>query len=202
MARIKLFPAMRSIAEGVSRGSGPGHAGNWAKAIGAFERTLVTPSRFDAFLAGDTRALSPEERTGLRKFIDTGCTACHNGADVGGGIFQSSASSRIMTATRSQQPDKGRFDVTHDPQDTYVFKVPSLRNVAMTPPISIRLGRALPEAVRIMAKVQLGRASQRSGYGDIVAFLGSLTGKLRRGFVEAPILPASGLNVSQTEAPQ
>lgn len=114
----------------------------------------MTPSRFDAFLAGDARAFSPEERAGLRKFIDTGCIACHNGAAVGGGIFQKfGVVEDYWTATGSQQPDKGRFDVTHDPQDTYVFKVPSLRNVAMTPPYfhdgSVRL---LPEAVRIMAK--------------------------------------------------
>jgi cytochrome c peroxidase len=164
----------------------------------------VTPSRFDAFLAGDARPLSPEERTGLRKFIDTGCIACHNGADVGGGSFQKfGVVEDYWTATGSQQPDKGRFDVTHDPRDTYVFKVPSLRNVAMTPPYfhdgSVR---SLPEAVRIMAKVQLGRALSDQDTADIVAFLGSLTGKLPQGFVDAPILPASGFDVSKTEAPQ
>ena len=164
----------------------------------------MTPSRFDAFLADDARALSPQERTGLRKFIDTGCIACHNGVDVGGGMFQKfGVVEDYWTATESQQPDKGRFDVTHDPQDTYVFKVPSLRNVAMTPPYfhdgSVR---SLPEAVRIMAKVQLGQALSDQDTADIAAFLGSLTGKLPQGFVDAPILPASGFDVSQTEAPQ
>jgi cytochrome c peroxidase len=84
-----------------------------------------------------------------------------------------------------------------------VFKVPSLRNVAMTPPYfhdgSVR---SLPEAVRIMAKVQLGRALSDQDTADIVAFLGSLTGKQPQRFVDAPILPASGFDVSQTEAPQ
>ena len=205
IARIKAIPGYADLFRKEFPGDpDPVTPDNWAKAIGAFERTLVTPSRFDAFLAGDARALSPEERTGLRKFIDTGCIACHNGADVGGGIFQKfGVVEDYWTATGSQQPDKGRFDVTHDPQDTYVFKVPSLRNVAMTPPYfhdgSVR---SLPEAVRIMAKVQLGRALSDQDTADIVAFLGSLTGKLPQGFVDAPILPASGFDVSQTEAPQ
>jgi cytochrome c peroxidase len=205
IARIKAIPGYADLFRKEFPGDpDPVTPDNWAKAIGAFERTLVTPSRFDAFLAGDARALSPEERTGLRKFIDTGCIACHNGVDVGGGMFKKfGVVEDYWTATGSQQPDKGRFDVTHDPQDTYVFKVPSLRNVAMTPPYfhdgSVR---SLPEAVRIMAKVQLGRALSDQDTADIVAFLGSLTGKLPLGFVDAPILPASGFDVSQTEAPQ
>src|SRR6202165_4113834 len=205
MARTKAVPGYADLFRREFTGDPePVTPDNWAKPIGAFERTLVTPSRFDAFLAGDARALSPEERTGLRKFIDTGCIACHNGVDVGGGMFQKfGVVEDYWTATGSQQPDKGRFDVTHDPQDTYVFKVPSLRNVAMTPPYfhdgSVR---SLPEAVRIMAKVQLGRALREQDTADIVAFLGSLTGKLPQGFVDAPILPASGFDVGQTEAPQ
>src|SRR5258707_4560150 len=158
-------------------------------------------ARIDAFLAGDARAVSPEERTGLRKFIDTGCTACHNGVDVGGGIYQKfGIVEDYWTATRSQQPDKGRFDVTHDPQDTYVFKVPSLRNVAMTPPYfhdgSVR---SLPEAVRIMAKVQLGRPLTDQARADIVAFLGGPTRKLPPTLVYAPMLPASGFDVISTD---
>ena len=205
IARIKAIPGYADLFRKEFPGDpDPVTPDNWAKAIGAFQRTLVTPSRFDAFLAGDARALSPEERAGLRKFIDTGCSACHNGADVGGGSFQKfGVVEDYWTATGSQQPDKGRFDVTHDPQDTYVFKVPSLRNVAMTPPYfhdgSVR---SLPEAVRIMAKVQLGRALSDQDTADIVAFLGSLTGKLPQRFVDAPILPASGFDVSQSEAPQ
>jgi cytochrome c peroxidase len=92
-----------------------------------------------------------------------------------------------------QQVDKGRFDVTHDSNDIYVFKVPSLRNVAMTPPYfhdgSVR---SLPEAVRIMAKVQLGERLSDQDANDIVTFLHSLTGKLPEEFASAPVLPASG----------
>lgn len=167
---------------------------NWGKAIGAYERTLVTPSRFDEYLAGNVQALSPTERTGLRKFIDTGCIACHEGAGVGGGMFRKfGVVEDYWKETGSKQVDKGRFDVTHDPNDIYIFKVPSLRNVAMTPPYfhdgSVRW---LPEAVRIMAKVQLGTTLSAQDANDIVNFLQSLTGKLPEEFASAPILPASG----------
>src|SRR5258708_3788690 len=204
MARIKAIPGYADLFRKEFPGDpDPVTPDKWAKGLGGSERRPVTRARFDAFLTGDARALSPEERTGLRKFIDTGCIAYHSGADVGGGIFQKfGVVEDYWTATGSQQPDKGRFDVTHDPQDTYVFKVPSLRNVAMTPPYfhdgSVR---SLPEAVRIMAKVQLGRALSDQDTADIVAFLGSLTGKLPQRFVDAPILPASRFDVSKTQTP-
>lgn len=167
---------------------------NWGKAIGAYERTLVTPSRFDKYLAGDAQALSPAERTGLRKFIDTGCIACHNGPGVGGGMFQKfGVVEDYWKETGSKEVDKGRFDATHKPDDMYVFKVPSLRNVAMTPPYfhdgSVR---SLPETVRIMAKVQLGKTLSDQDANEIVTFLKSLTGELPRDFADAPVLPASG----------
>lgn len=110
---------------------------NWGKAIGAFERTLLTPSRFDAYLVGKADALSKTERSGLRLFIDKGCSTCHNGAGVGGNMFQKfGITEDYWKETGVQEPDKGRIDVTKDPSDLYVFKVPSLRNVAMTPPTS------------------------------------------------------------------
>ena len=177
---------------------------NWAKAIGAYERTLVTPSPFDKFLTGDAQALSPAERTGLRKFIDTGCTACHNGPGIGGGMFQKfGVVEDYWTETGSKEVDKGRFDVTHKPDDMYVFKVPSLRNVAMTPPYfhdgSVR---TLPKAVRIMAKVQLGKNLSDDDVADIVSFLNSLTGKLPESFVEAPVLPPSGFDPTAANSNQ
>jgi cytochrome c peroxidase len=94
--------------------------------------------------------------------------------------------------TGIQGPDKGRIDVTKDPSDLYVFKVPSLRNVAMTPPYFHDGSTAtLPEAVRIMAKVQLDQTLADPEVHDIVAFLRSLTGKLPKSFTEAPVLPAA-----------
>jgi cytochrome c peroxidase len=164
---------------------------NVGTAIGAFERTLVTPSRFDKFLGGDAASLTPQEQHGLSIFIDTGCSSCHNGPGIGGGMFQKfGIVEDYWTETGSKEVDKGRFDVTHDQADLYVFKVPSLRNVAMTPPYfhdgSVP---ALPDAVRIMAKVQLGTTLGQSDIDDIVAFLNSLTGNLPATFAEAPTLP-------------
>lgn len=94
--------------------------------------------------------------------------------------------------TGSAEIDKGRFDVTHDDADMYVFKVPSLRNVVMTPPyFHDGAVNTLPEAVRIMGKVQLGKDLAQQDIGDIVAFLGSLTGQLPDNFRELPVLPPS-----------
>jgi cytochrome c peroxidase len=166
---------------------------NWGKAIGAYERTLLTPSPFDSYLAGDAKALSSKAETGLKKFMDTGCTACHNGMGVGGGMFQKfGVMEDYWKATGSTDVDKGRFDVTHNADDMYVFKVASLRNVAMTPPYFHDGSVAtLPQAVRVMARVQLGKKLSDADTDDIVAFLNSLTGTLPKDFAEAPILPAA-----------
>src|SRR6266404_5317388 len=108
---------------------------NIAKAISAYERSLLTPSPFDAYLAGNQEALSPAARAGLAKFINTGCVTCHNGVGVGVGIYQKfGVVEDYWKATGSDPIDKGRADVTKDPADLYVFRVASLRNVAMTPP--------------------------------------------------------------------
>ncbi len=164
---------------------------NWGLAIGAYERTLVTPAPFDAYLRGNTKALSPVARAGLGKFISTGCTTCHNGVDVGGGMFQKfGVMEDYWNATGSKEPDKGRFDVMNNPADMYVFKVPSLRNVAMTPPYFHDGSVAsLPDAVHVMARVQLGKQLSDEDTKDIVAFLNSLTGELPKNFSEAPVLP-------------
>jgi cytochrome c peroxidase len=167
-------------------------AQNWGKAIGAYERTLATPSPFDAYLEGNGDALSPEAKAGLRKFIALGCSACHSGVGVGGGMFQKFGLVKdYWQATGSKQVDTGRFEVTKQAADRYVFKVPSLRNVAMTPPYfhdgSVA---ALNQAVRIMADVQLGTSLSDEDLRAIVAFLGSLTGRLPAEFVSVAILPA------------
>ena len=172
----------------------PVTADNWGKAIGAYERTLITPSRFDEYLTGRTEALSKAERQGLRTFMDTGCSSCHNGVVVGGGMFRKfGVVEDYWKETGSQEPDKGRFDVTMNPADMYVFKVPGLRNVAMEP-LYFHDGsvRTLPQAVRIMARVQLGKTLSDQDADTIVAFLGSLTGKLPQNFAEAPVLPPAG----------
>jgi cytochrome c peroxidase len=196
MARIKAIPGYGAMFSKAFPGDkDPVNAGNWGRAIGAYERTLVTPSPFDAYLAGDIPAMSAPARAGLRKFIDTGCVACHNGAGVGGGMYQKfGVLEDYWKETHSRVIDKGRFDVTGNSADLYVFKVPSLRNVAMTPPYFHDGSVAtLPEAVHAMGKVQLGSDLSSQDVEAIGAFLGSLTGRLPGDFGTVPELPPAAL---------
>lgn len=201
VAKLKAIPGYGPLFEKAFPGeSDPITPDNWGKAIGAYERTLVTPSRFDDYLAGKAGALSENEKNGLRLFMNNGCIACHNGPGIGGGMFQKfGVREDYWKETGVSEPDKGRFDVTKDPADLYVFKVPSLRNVAMTAPYfhdgSVN---SLPDAVRIMAKVQLDQSPTGTEIADITAFLASLTGKLPADFVAAPMVPASGPLLGKT----
>jgi cytochrome c peroxidase len=146
---------------------------NVGNAIGAFERTLITPSRLDDFLKGDDKALTPEEKKGAQLFVQTGCTACHNGAGVGGMMFQKLGLVKPYPTT-----DMGRFEVTKNDADKMMFKVPSLRNVAKTGPYfhdgSVK---TLEEAVSKMAEYQLGRQLTAEQVNEIVIFLNALTAK-------------------------
>ncbi|VAX17373.1 Cytochrome c551 peroxidase [hydrothermal vent metagenome] len=159
---------------------------NMANAIGAFERTLITPSRFDKFLKGDESALSSGEKEGLKLFIDKGCTNCHNEVAVGGGSYQKFGVENKPKFLK----DKGRFEVTKDKDDMYVFKVPSLRNIELTYPY-FNDGSVweLEEAVKIMGWTQLGEKLSDKEAGSLVEFLKSLTGK--RLNITLPILPPS-----------
>jgi len=164
---------------------------NIGKVIAAFERTLLTPAPFDAYLRGDTQAISPIARSGLRHFISRGCASCHNGTGVGGQVFQKfGVVEEYWRATGSPEIDKGRLEFTKDPVDLYVFKVPSLRNVEMTAPYfhdgSVS---TLDEAVNVMGRVQLGVTLSDTEIAEVVAFLGTLTGPLPETFSTAPILP-------------
>lgn len=156
-------------------------------AIGAFERTLLTPSRFDKYLAGDDAALTDKERAGLAKFLDVGCNTCHAGAAVGGRDFKKLGQ---VKAWPTEIKDNGRFDTTKDPADKNVFKVPSLRNIEKTGPYfhdgSVK---TLDEAVKLMAKHQLGKDLSDAEVENIVAFLDSLTGELPK--IDKPTLPKS-----------
>jgi cytochrome c peroxidase len=165
---------------------------NFGKAMSAYERTLLTPSPFDAYLAGNLEALSPAAQAGLAKFINTGCVTCHNSVGIGGGMFQKfGVVEDYWKATGSEPVDKGRAEVTNDPADLYVFRVASLRNVAMTAPYFHDGSVAtLPQAVKIMARVQLGVTLSDADTHDIVAFLESLTGELPAKFATAPVLPS------------
>jgi cytochrome c peroxidase len=160
---------------------------NVGHAIGAFERGLVTPSRFDAYLAGDASALDVEEQRGLAVFVATGCTACHNGALLGGSSFQ-----RVGAVAPYPTDDAGRMKVTQSEADRFVFKVPQLRNVAGTAPYFHDGAIAdLPTAVRTMAEIQLGKKLADDEVDAIVAFLGALSGAPPPAYVAKPTLPPS-----------
>ena len=161
---------------------------NMARAIGAFERRLVTPSRFDAFLDGQDAALDDAEVAGLATFMDTGCISCHNGPTVGGGSYQ-----KLGAVKPYPTEDPGRFKVTGQESDRYVFKVPSLRNVDQTGPwLHDGSVTSLDQMIRIMAEHQLGRSLGDEDVAAIARVLGTLTGEVDVAYTAAPKLPESG----------
>ncbi len=169
---------------------------NMAKAIGAFERRLLTPSAFDRFLQGDTRALGSAEQEGLAAFMDAGCITCHNGAAVGGGMYQ-----KLGAVKPFETNDRGRENVTQNAADRFVFKVPSLRNIAKTAPYFHDGSIAtLDEAVRLMARHQLGRELTDGQVRSIGAFLGGLTGEPPAALIAKPELPKSGPKTPRPDA--
>jgi cytochrome c peroxidase len=155
---------------------------NITDAIAEYERSLVTPSRFDAFLHGDQSALTADEQRGWATFQEVGCTACHRGPNAGGGMYQRMGLVRNyfeLRGTPLTEADNGRFNVTHDEADRHRFKVPSLRNIELTAPYFHDGSQSeLAGAVRIMGQVQLNRDLTDAQVSDIVAFLRSLTGTL------------------------
>lgn len=153
---------------------------NIQKAIGVFERELMTPSRFDDYLAGNTSALTEIEKEGLESFINTSCITCHIGNVLGGNMFQKfGLYGDYWDYTNSKPIDNGRFDVTQNESDKYIFKVPSLRNIDKTQPY-FHDGSVedLNESVVIMAKLELDKDLSEEETGKIVAFMGTLTGEV------------------------
>jgi len=146
---------------------------NIGRAIGAYEKTLMTPSRFDEFLSGDFSALTSLEKRGLSKFIEVGCVNCHNGMGIGGETYQ-----KLGLEVPYPTKDKGRYEVTKDEDDLHVFKVPSLRNVTKTHPY-FHDGhiKNLTSAIKIMGKHQLNVKLSNRDVSDIKTFLHSLTAK-------------------------
>lgn len=165
---------------------------NFAKAVGAFERTLLTPSPFDLYLKGDNKALTFNEKKGLKIFIEIGCKGCHSGTYVGGTMYQKfGIVEPYWKYTKSEKVDEGRYSVTKSEADKYMFKVPVLRNVEKTSPYfhdgSVDTMEA---AVMIMAKVQLGRDVSSQQVTEIADFLKSLTGKIPEEVLAVPLLPS------------
>jgi cytochrome c peroxidase len=164
---------------------------NVRKAIAVFEATLITPDApFDRYLKGDENALDAEQKAGLALFINKGCAACHNGVNVGGGMYAPFGVVERPGADILPPGDKGRFAVTRTASDEYVFRVPSLRNIVLTAPY-FHTGKVwdLRQAIAIMGSSQLGATLSDSDVSRIEAFMGSLTGEQPR--VTLPILPPS-----------
>ncbi len=153
---------------------------NIQNAIASFERTLLTPnSRFDRYLRGETGAITPEEKLGYARFKQYGCVSCHQGVNVGGNMFQKFGvmADYFDPRGRTTTYDLGRYALTHAEDDRHVFKVPSLRNVALTAPYFHDGSAAtLEAAVDVMFRYQLGRIASKDDKASIVAFLRTLTG--------------------------
>ena len=181
-ARFRSIPEYVTRFESVFRGEPePVTLDNIAKAIAAFEMTLVTPSRFDAYMHGDTKALSRAEKKGLEVFIQKECITCHNGVGLGGGMMR-------------KFPEVGKFRYAHigtfrgDAEGR--TRVPTLRNLTLTAPY-FHNGSvwSIEEAIEIMAEAQLGIHISRQEVGQIAAFLRSLEGEQPQ--IVIPMLPRS-----------
>lgn len=151
---------------------------NIVKALTIFEESLITPNApIDQYLLGDKSALSEQQKRGLNYFVNYGCATCHQGRNIGGNLYQKLG--RVNDIPKILTLDLGKYEVTKLEQDKYVFKVPSLRNIADTGPY-FHNGAIdnLPQAVRIMASSQLGRELTDQEVEDIVALLQSFSSKV------------------------
>lgn len=174
-------------------------ADNAAKAIASYERTLITPNGpFDRYVKGDKTALTEQQVRGMTAFAETGCVSCHSGPAFNGpslpegtGFYQKFPmfENGMFEAKYRFTDDEGRFGVTKNQADKHLYKVPTLRNVALTAPY-FHNGKVqtLDEAVRVMAKLQLNKDLEDGTVADLVAFLNSLTGEFPK--IEMPRLPA------------
>jgi cytochrome c peroxidase len=162
---------------------------NFGRAVGAFERKLLTPSRFDDYLKGDKAALTAIEAKGYETFAKTGCVTCHNGPAIGGAMYQKLGLAKAWPDLK----DLGRYEATKIDSDKYFFKVSSLRNVTETGPY-LHDGSVtkLEDMVKKMAEHQLGKTITEEETASIVAFLKALKGDIPTQYIAPPKLPESG----------
>lgn len=188
--RLKEVDAYVSLfAEAFPGETSPVSYENMQKAIGAFERELLTPSRIDRYLKGDKDALSLQEKKGMLSFNLIGCNTCHNGSLFGGNQFQRfGVFKSYWEATGSTNIDRGVAELTDEELDEYMFKVPSLRNVTETHPYfhdgSVK---DLATAVKIMADVQLDYRMTNEEVKNVVAFLEALKGDVPEQYQTNPL---------------
>lgn len=189
VATLRSMPGYVELFEGAFPGQTPALTyDTMALAIGAFERGLVTPDPFDAFLRGETEALSPEQQLGFERYVAVGCASCHNGPALGGGTYEVLG----FVEPYPDRSDLGLYEVTMAEDDKMRFKVPGLRNIAKTAPYFH--DGAIPElaeAVRLMAEHQLGIELAADDEQAILAFLDALTGELPADYIVEPPLPES-----------
>lgn len=184
--RLRAIPEYRELfAKVFTESAEPVSLENAAKAIGAFERGLLTPSVFDDYLKGDLSALSQKQQIGLKTFISVGCASCHSGALLGGSQYQ-----KIGVKKPYQTEDLGRYELTGKESDKNKFKVPSLRNIQKTGPYfhdgSLE---SLDQAAEVMAEYQLDKKLSEQEVQEINDFLESLTGQIPEDYIKEPSLP-------------
>jgi cytochrome c peroxidase len=146
---------------------------NFITTIVEFEKALITPySRFDKYLRGDITVLTSQEKKGYLEFQENGCINCHNGVNIGANIYQKMG---LFVPYKANNISNGRFDITKRERDKFVYKVPSLRNIAQTAPYfhdgSIK---TLSDAVLKMYEHQLGVKKNKKEVANLVAFLKTL----------------------------
>ncbi len=189
-SEVAVLEVVKGIPEYVERfgRAFPGEADpitydNLARAIGMFERKLVTPSRWDDYLNGQRDALTAEEKAGFNTLVEAGCATCHHGPYLGGTMYQKLGAAEAWP----DSSDLGRYDVTGREQDRLTFKVPSLRNIAETGPY-FHDGEVetLEEAVREMGHHQLGNELTDDQVRSIVTWLEALTGTMPTEYIKPP----------------
>jgi cytochrome c peroxidase len=188
MDRVRDIPGYKPYFEKAFGTDNPMTVENVAKAVAAYERTLITPnSPYDRYVKGDKQALSAQQVRGMNSFASVGCVSCHSGAAFNGPTLAPGSGFFMKFPTYMDHDyvkqykfdeDTGRFTVTSKDADKYMWKVPTLRNIAITAPYfhSGSVG-TLDEAVRVMAQVQLNQELSDEQAADIVAFLSALTGE-------------------------
>jgi cytochrome c peroxidase len=189
---VKVLKSMPGYVEAF-KAAFPGEADpitydNFGKAVGAFERKLLTPSQWDTFLKGDKSALTAEEKKGFATFAKAGCVTCHNGAGVGGMMYQKLG----LVKPWPDLKDNGRAGVTKNDGEKFFFKVPSLRNITETAPyLHDGSVKTLEEMVKMMAEYQLGKQLADDEVTSIVTFLKALKGDIPTEFIKLPKMPES-----------
>ena len=208
VARLKAMPEYNKAFAAAFSGENSVTADNAVKAIAAYERTLITPnSPYDKYVKGDKAALTEQQLRGMNTFAEVGCVGCHSGPAFNGpqlpegtGFYQKFPGNEngVLEAKYGFSNDLGRFEATKDASDKHFFKVPTLRNIALTAPY-FHNGKVqtLEEAIKVMGTLQLNKDLSSEQVADIAAFLNGLTGEFPK--IEMPRLPAYANKAFPTE---